>query len=112
MSTTRQRVNLTLTDMEQRVLEAIVTDGTTEHDVFLEYLRRAGNLTPGAADDVPAPGLADGVHVVLKLGLGRLEAESPEISYAAEACGATERDRANPDAFRRRPIASATRNDG
>ncbi|SRR5260221_1854976 len=112
MSTTRQRVNLTLTDMEQRVLEAIVTDGTTEHDVFLEYLRRAGNLTPGAADDVPAPGLADVVHVVLKLGLERLEAESAEISYAAEASAATEADRAITEALRRRHMASATRNDG
>ena len=43
MATTRQRVNLTLTDMEQRLLEAIVTDGTTEHDEFVDYLERSGH---------------------------------------------------------------------
>ena len=112
MPTTRQRVNLTLTDMEQRVLEAIVADGTTEHEVFLQYLRRAGHLTPGGAGDGPGPGLADVVHVVLRLGLERLEAESAEISYAAEADAVTEADRARTDALRRRLAASATRDDG
>jgi hypothetical protein len=112
MTTTRQRVNLTLTDMEQRVVEAILTEGTTEHDVFLQYLRRTGHPTPGQTDDVPAPGLADVVHVVLKLGMERLEVESAEISYAAEASAATEADRARTAALRRRLAASAARDDG
>jgi hypothetical protein len=105
-------VNLTLTDMEQRLLEAIVTDGTTEHDVFVQYLQRARHLVPGLSGDAPAPGLADVVHVVLKLGLERLEAESAEISYAAEASAATEADRATTAALRRRLAVIAARADG
>jgi hypothetical protein len=112
MPTTRPRVNLTLTEMEQRLLEAIVTEGTTEHDVYVEYLRRAGYLTPGQGDELPVPGLADVVHVLLKLGLDRLQEEAAEISYAAEAAAATDSDRAIIAALRRRHIASATRGDG
>ena len=112
MPTTRPRVNLTLTEMEQRLLEAIVTEGTTHHDIYVDYLRRTGYLSPGHGDDRPAPALADVVHVLLKLGLDRLEEEAAEISYAAEAAAATDADRAVTAALHRRHVASATRDDG
>jgi hypothetical protein len=108
MGTTRPRVNLTLTEMEQRFLEAIVTEGTTEHEFYLRYLE-ARHGSPGGR---PPLGLADVVHVVLKLGLERLEEEAAEISYAAEAAAATESDRAITAALRRRHVASAARADG
>jgi hypothetical protein len=105
-------VNLTLTAMEQHLLEAIVTEGTTEHDVYVQYLQRAGYLTPGQGDDRPAPGLADVVHVLLKLGLDRLQDEAAEISYAAEAAAETDSDRAVKAARHRRHVAIATQADG
>ena len=111
MPTTRPRVNLTLTEMEQRLLEAIVTEGTTEHDVCVDYLRRAGYLTPDQGDDRPPPGLADVVHVLLKLGLDRLEEEAAEISYAAEAAAATDADRAVTAFLHRNLVAIASRED-
>jgi hypothetical protein len=107
MTTTRQRVNLTLTDMEQRLLEAIVTDGTTEHDEFVGYLERSGQ-----AGDVRSPVVADVVHVLLKLGIERLENEAAEISYAAEAAARTDADRAVTAELRRRHVASAARDNG
>lgn len=107
MTTTRQRVNLTLTEMEQRLLEAIVTDGTTEHDEFVDYLERSGQ-----AGDVRSPAVADVVHVLLKLGIERLEEEAAEISYAAEAAARTDADRAVIAEMRRRHVASAARDNG
>jgi hypothetical protein len=107
MTTTRQRVNLTLTDMEQRLLEAIVTDGTTEHDEFVDYLERSGQ-----ALDVRSPAVADVVHVLLKLGIERLEHEAAEISYAAEAAARTDADRAIIAELRDRHMATAARDDG
>ena len=89
MATTRPRVNLTLTEMEQRFLEEIVTEGTTEYEIYVDYLRRSG-LTGEASP----PALADVVHVLLNLGLERLHEEAAEISYAAEAAAATDADRA------------------
>jgi hypothetical protein len=108
MPTTRQRVNLTLTELEQRLLEAIVTEGTSEHEFLVRYLQSQYG-SPGGGS---ALGLADVVHVVLKLGLEQLEAEAAEISYAAEASAATEADRAITEALRRRHVASAARDDG
>jgi hypothetical protein len=96
-------VNLTLTDMEQGFLEAIVTEGTTDYEIYVDYLRRAGL----AVDSAPA--LADVVHVLLELGLERLHEEAAEISYAAEAAAETEEDRAITAALRRRHVASAAR---
>jgi hypothetical protein len=110
MPTTRRRVNLTLTEMEQRVLGAIVTAGTPEHDAFVRHVR------PGQPDDqgsdVPVLGLADVVHVVLRMGLAQLEIETAEASYAAEAGVHDEAARASTMALRRRLAASATRTDG
>jgi hypothetical protein len=107
MPTTRPRVNLTLTEVEQRFLEAIMTDGTTEHEIYVDYLRRAG------LDVVSKPALADVVHVLLELGLERLHEEAAEISYAAEAAaeGAAETDagRAIAAARHRRHVESAVR---
>jgi hypothetical protein len=107
MTTTRQRVNLILTDMEQRLLGAVVTDGTVERDVFLDYIRRAGS-----AEEVRPPGVADVVHVLLKLGIERLEEEAAEISYAAEAAATTDADRAITDFMVRRHLEIAARDNG
>jgi hypothetical protein len=112
MPTTRPRVNLTLTEMEQRLLEAIVTEGTTHHHIYVDYLRRTGYLAPGHSDDLPAPALADVVHVLLKLGLDRLEEEAAEISYAVEAAAETDADRAVKAFLHRRHVAGATRDEG
>ena len=107
MPTTRQRVNLTLTEREQRLLEAIVTEGTTEHDFYVRYLESRYGLPGG-----PPLGLADVVHVALRLGLERLEEEAAEISYAAEAAAETEEDRAITAALSRRLAEIAARDDG
>ena len=107
MPTTRQRVNLTLTEMEQRLLEAIVTEGTTEHDFYVRYLESRYGLPGG-----PPLGLADVVHAALRLGLERLEEEAAEISYAAEAAAETEEDRAITAALSRRLAEIAARDDG
>jgi hypothetical protein len=103
MPTTRPRVNLTLTELEQRFLEAIMNDGTTEHEIYVDYLRRAG------LDMVSMPALADVVHVLLELGLQRLHEEAAEISYAAEAAAETDADRAIAAARHRRHVESAVR---
>lgn len=107
MATTRQRVNLTLTEMEQRFLEEIVAEGTTEHDFYIRYLQSEYGL----ADRSPVS-QADVVHVLIKVGIDRLEHEAAEISYAAEAAAATDEDRAVTDALHRRHVASAAQDDG
>ena len=94
--------------MEQRFLEAIVTEGTIEHEFYVRYLE-ARNDSPGGRSPL---GLADVVHVVLRLGLERLEEETAEISYAAEAAAATESDRAVTAYLSRNLAAIATRDDG
>jgi len=104
MPTTRPRVNLTLTEMEQRFLEAIVTEGTTDYEIYTDYLRRAG-----LSVDTARPTLADVVHVLLELGLQRLHEEAAEISYAAEAAAETDEDRAIRAYLHRNHVASAAR---
>lgn len=104
MPTTRLRVNLTLTEMEQRFLEAIVSESATEHDFYIPYLESTYGLRSRS--------LADVVHVLVKLGIDRLEHEAAEISYAAEAAAETDEDRALSAARRRRFVEIATRDDG
>jgi hypothetical protein len=106
MPTTRPRVNLTLTEMEQRFLEAIVTEGTTDYEIYADYLRRAG-----LSVDTAQPTLADVVHVLLELGLQRLHEEAAEISYAAEAAAETDADRAIRAYLHRNFVASVARDD-
>jgi hypothetical protein len=72
--------------MEQRFLEAIVTEGTTESDFYVGYLESTYGLSGRS--------LADIVHVLVQLGIERLEHEAAEISYAAEAAAETDEDRA------------------
>jgi hypothetical protein len=104
MPTTRPRVNLTLTELEQRFLEEIVTEGTVEHEIYLNHLRRSGRF-----GEASPPALADVVHVLLELGLERLHEEAAEISYAAEAAAETDADRAIAAARHRRHVESAVR---
>jgi hypothetical protein len=106
MATTRPRVNLTLSEMEQRFLETIMTEATAEQEFYLGYLQSTYGLSGGS------PGLADVVHVLLKLGIDRLEHEAAEISYAAEAAAETEEDRAVTAFLMGNHVASATRNEG
>jgi hypothetical protein len=101
MPTTRPRVNLTLTEMEQYFLEEIVTEGTVEYEMYMDHRRRSG------LDVTSAPALADVVHVLLELGLQRLHEEAAEISYAAEA--AAETDLGIGTARHRRHVESAVR---
>jgi hypothetical protein len=96
-------VNLTLTEIEQRFLEAIMAEGTTEHEIYVDYLRRTGLAVTSE------PALADVVHVLLELGLERLHEEADEISYAAEAAAETDADRALTAAAHRRHVESAAR---
>jgi hypothetical protein len=109
MPTTRPRVNLTLTEVEQRFLEAIVTEGTTDYEIYVDYLRRSG-LAVDTAQPTPLA-LADVVHVLLELGLQRLHEEAAEISYAAEAAAETDADRAIRAYLHRNLIASVARDD-
>jgi hypothetical protein len=106
MPTTRPRVNLTLTELEQRFLEEIVTEGTVEYEMYMGHLRRSG------LDVISAPALADVVHVLLELGLQRLHEEADEISYAAEAAAQTDADRAISAHLRRNLAARAARDEG
>jgi hypothetical protein len=106
MPTTRPRVNLTLTEMEQWFLEAIMTEGTTDYEIYADYLRRAG-----LSVDTAQPTLADVVHVLLGLGLQRLHEEAAEISYAAEAAAETDEDRAIRAYLHRNLLASVAQDD-
>ena len=83
-----------------------MTEGTTEHEIYVDYLRRAGLAVTSA------PALADVVHVLVELGLERLHEEADEISYAAEAAAKTEADRAISAHLRRNLAASAARDEG
>jgi hypothetical protein len=92
MSTTRRRVNLTLTEMEERFLDAIMTAGSAEQDAVLRYLEwqaMGRGAPPGSS-----VGAADVVHVLLSMGMDQLENELAEISYAAEAAAEDPEDRA------------------
>jgi hypothetical protein len=108
--TTRPRVNLTLSEMEQRFLETLLTAGTPQHDALRQHL--GGRHLQGQDGGAAGLGLADVVHVVLKLGLERLEAEAAERSYAAEASTRTEADRARTAALRRRLAIGTARTYG
>src|SRR5260370_34873019 len=92
MPTTRQRVNLTLTEMEQRLLEAIVTEGTSEHEFLVRYLQSQYGAPGGGS----ALGLADVGHVVLKLGVERVGAGTARITRARGATAATPAHRPIP----------------
>ena len=59
----------------------------------------------------PSLGLADIVHVLLRLGMDRMEYDLAEISYAAEAAVDAPEDRAISAALQRRLLASARRDD-
>lgn len=106
MPTTRPRVNLTLTELEERFLEEIVTEGTVEYEIYMNHLRRSGLY-----GEASPPALADVVHVLLELGLGRLHEEAAEISYAAEAAAETDADRALAAVRHRRHVESAVRSE-
>lgn len=108
MPTTRRRVNLTLTEMEERFLDAITTAGTAEHDAVIRYLE-----SQAMGMDASAPlGAADVVHVLLRIGIDQLESELADISYAAEAAAHTPERRARMEAMRARLIAAVARTDG
>ena len=104
MPTTRPRVNLTLTELEQRFLVDMVTEGTVEQEIYTNHLRRSGQY-----GETSPPALADVVHVLLELGLERLHEEAAEISYAAEAAAETDADRVIAEARHRRHVESAVR---
>jgi hypothetical protein len=104
MSTTRRRVNLTLTEIEERFLDAIMKAGSAEQDAVLRYLEwqaMGRGVPPGSS-----LGVADVVHVLLSMGMDQLENELAEISYAAEAAAEDPQDRAVAAALRRRFAAS------
>jgi len=102
MSTTRRRVNLTLTEMEERFLDATMKAGTAEYEAVVSYLesQAMGQGEPAGS----SLGLADFVHVLLRMGMDRLEYELAEISYAAEAAAQDPQDGAAADFLRRNLI--------
>lgn len=107
MSTTRRRVNLTLTEMEERFLDAIMKVGSAEQDAVLRYLEwqaMGRGVPPGSS-----LGVADVVHVLLSMGMDQLENELAEISYAAEAASYTPEDLALHRARQRRYAQSIAR---
>jgi hypothetical protein len=80
-------VNLTLTETEERFLDAIKTAGTAEHDALVRLLESGSGLSGGGGDQ--PLGLADVMHVLIRIGIDRLEFDLAEISYAAEAAART-----------------------
>ncbi len=107
MSTTRRRVNLTLTEMEERFLDAIMKAGSAEQDAVLRYLEwqaMGRGAPPGSS-----LGVADIVHVLLSMGMDQLENELAEISYAAEAAAYTPEDLALDRARQRQYAESIDR---
>jgi len=108
MPTTRRRVNLTLTEMEERFLDAIAAAGTAEQDAVLRYLesQALGTAVPGRSMTA-----ADVVHVLMRMGIDRLEYELGEISYAAEAAAYTAEDLARIDALQRYHLAHIARSE-
>ena len=109
MPTTRRRVNLTLTDMEERFLDAITTPGTGEHAAAIRYLG-SGAMGEAAVDGGPI-NVADVVHVLLSMGIDRLEHELGEISYAAEAAAYSPDDLARIDALQRSYLGHVQRSE-
>lgn len=105
MPTTRRRVNLTLTETEERFLDAITTAGTAEHDAVIRYLE---SQAMGLGASAPF-GAADVVHVLLRMGMDSLESEIADISYAAEAAARTAEDRARVEALHRNYVAHLAR---
>ena len=78
--------------MEERFLEAITTAGTAEHDAVMRYMESLAAETGTSAGSSLGP--ADVVHVLLRMGMDRLEYEVAEISYAAEAAACQPEDEA------------------
>jgi hypothetical protein len=76
--------------MEERFLEAITTAGTAEHDAVMQYIESLAARTGTPAGSSLGP--ADVVHVLLRMGMDRLEYEVAEISYAAEAAACKPED--------------------
>ena len=100
MTTTRRRVNLTLTDAEERALTSLATADTPQRAALASHYT---TMRPSTDID------AELVHLVLDIGLKRLEMEAIEASYAAEAAAYTDEDRALTAARRRRLAAVADR---
>jgi hypothetical protein len=103
-------VNLTLTETEERFLDAITAGGTAEHDALVRLLD-SGTERSRAAADQPF-GLADVMHVLIGIGLDRLEFDLAEISYAAEAAASTPEDDARAAALERSYAESVRRDAG
>src|SRR5215472_17530278 len=104
-----RRVNLTLTEMEERFLNQVMSIGSAEQAAVLRYLEwqaMGRGAPPGTS-----LGAADVVHVLLSMGMDRLEDELAEISYAAEAAAYTPEDLAIAAALQRRHLASALRDE-
>ena len=109
MPTTRRRVNLTLTEMEERFLDAIMTAGSAEQDAVLRYLE--WHAMGRGAPPGPSLGVADVVHVLLSMGMDQLEHELAEISYAAEAAADDPEDRAVAEFLRQNLIRAIAEGD-
>jgi hypothetical protein len=103
-------VNLTLTETEERFLDAITAGGTAEHDALVRLLESESGRSTAAADQ--PLGLADVVHVLIGIGFDRLEFDLAEISYAAQAAGSTPEDDARAAALERSFAESLRRDIG
>jgi hypothetical protein len=101
-------VNLTLTEMEERFVDSIIEAGANYETVMRHLTEQAEALGVRVG---PPLGLADIVHVLLRLGMNQLDYDLAEISYAAEAAADDAEDRAISAALQRRLLASTLRDE-
>jgi hypothetical protein len=103
-------VNLTLTELEERFLNQVMSIGSAEQDAVLRYLEwqaMGRGAPPGTS-----LGAADVVHVLLSMGMDRLEDELAEISYAAEAAADEPEDQAAREFLHANLMRSAAEEEG
>ena len=104
----RRRVNLTLTEDEERALQLLTDPHSPQHQAFVRRAQRSANHPA-----MPTPGRPDAelIHQVLAIGLAHLEEEASAASYAAEAAERGEERRQVTAALRRRLAAKAAEQD-
>jgi len=109
MPTTRRRVNLTLTETEERFVDSIIQAGADYETVMEHLTEQAAALGVRVGG---ALGVADIVHVLLRLGMDRLDYDLAEISYAAEAAANDPEDRAISEFLHANFMRSVARDKG
>src|ERR1041384_2156751 len=106
MPTTRRRVNLTLTEDEERALKQLADPHSIHHQVLAGRTRPSGTGRSNAAKEGRLD--ADLIHRVLAIGLAQLDEEASAASYVAEAAERSEAEHEVTAALRPRHVTKAT----